>query len=673
MREERSFCRICNAMCGVVVTVDDQQQVQQIRGDDAHPLSRGYTCPKGRAIGLFHHDPRRLDEPEIDGELVSWDHALDDIAALVRTTIDAHGADAIGMYLASGSAFDTNGRRAAERFLRVLGSAQKYTAATVDTPSKPLVAELVGGWSGLTPVWDAERSSLFILVGSNPLVSHGHSNAMPDPVVRLREHKARGGALWVIDPRRTETARMADHHLAPVPSTDHLVLAYLVRELLRDGADRAYLAEHVDPAALRVLTDTVEPCTRDMVADTTAVDAADLDSLLAAVRRAGRVSALTGTGVSMGKHANITEWMLWALHIVTGSYDRPGGMWFNPGYLLQLDTREWTASDGVPGQGPASRPLLPRRFDEYPCAGLVPEIEAGNIRVLFVVGGNPICALPGEARLRAALASLDALIVLDVVRTDTTALATHVLPAAGQLERADLPWLLDAYQLAVATQYTPAVVPLSANRRAMWHTFAALAARLGVEVLPRSVAFDDATDDALLAQLTARSRGGVDQVFAARSGTVHSGAVFGWVHERVLDNGRWRIAPTQLVEQFTAALAAQHETPDNSSLRLIPQRQLRKMNSQLRDVGDRADNVRVHAHPDAMGDLVEGDSVMVESPFGSTLGVLHLDASLAPRAVSIPHGWHTTNVCSLTDTDAEIDPHSGMVWQSGIPVTVRRA
>ena len=75
----------------------------------------------------------------------------------------------------------------------------------------------------------------------------------------------------------------------------------------------------------------------------------------------------------------------------------------------------------------------------------------------------------------------------------------------------------------------------------------------------------------------------------------------------------------------------------------------------------------------AMGDLVEGDSVMVESPFGSTLGVLHLDASLAPRAVSIPHGWHTTNVCALTDTDAEIDPHSGMVWQSGIPVTVRRA
>lgn len=672
MRDETSFCRICNAMCGIVVTVDDEQRVQRVRGDAAHPLSRGYTCPKGRAIGTFHHDPRRLDRPEIHGEVVGWDHALDDIAALVRTTIEAHGPDSIGMYLASGSAFDTNGRRAAERFLRMLGSAQKYTAATIDTPSKPLVAELVGGWSGLTPVWDHERSSLFLLVGSNPLVSHGHSNAMPDPVVRLREHKARGGELWVIDPRRTETARLADHHLAPVPSTDHLVLAHLVRELSREGADHAYLEDHVDPAAQRVLTQTVEPCTREMVAAASSVDAKDLDALVAAVRRAGRVSALTGTGVSMGKHANITEWMLWALHIVTGSYDRPGGMWFNPGYLLQLDTREWTASDGLPGPGPASRPLLPRRFDEYPCAGLVPEIEAGNLRVLFVVGGNPICALPGEARLRAALASLDALIVLDVVRTDTTELATHILPAAGQLERADLPWLLDAYQLAVATQYTPAVVPLSAERRAMWHTFASLGERLGVDVLPRSMSLAEATDETLLEQVTSRSRGGSAEVFAARSGTVHSGAVFGWVHERVLADGRWCIAPAPLVEQFTAALAEQQQ-PDSTSLRLIPQRQLRKMNSQLRDVGDRTDQVLVHAHPEAVGELIDGDTVVVESPFGSAIGVLHTDASLAPRAVSIPHGWHTTNVCALTDTDAEVDPYSGMVWQSGIPVTVRRA
>ena len=666
-REERSFCRICNAMCGIVVTVDADDNVVRVRGDDAHQLSRGYTCPKGRAIGTFHHDPRRIDHPEVRGVSSTWDVALDDIAATVRGTIDAHGPDAIGMYLASGSAFDTNGRRAAERFLRVIGSQQKYTAATIDTPSKPLVAELIGGWSGLTPVWDHERSSLLLLIGSNPVVSHGHSNAMPDPVSRLRAHRARGGALWVIDPRRTETARLADHHLAPVPSTDHLVLAFLVRELLLDGADNEYLAAHSTAGDIAVLRDAVEPCTRTMAARATGLAEGDLDELLAAVRKAGRVSALTGTGVSMGAHANVTEWLLWALHIVTGSYDRPGGMWFNPGYLLQLDQRTWIASDGTPGAGPASRPGLPRRFDEYPCSGIVPEIEAGNLRVLFVVGGNPICALPGETRLRAALAKLDALVVLDVVRTDTTAIATHVLPAAGQLERADLPWLLDAYQLAVATQYTPAVVPLRAERRPMWRTFAELGTRLGVDVLPRGVSLADATDDALLAQITAKSRSG-DDVFAARSGVVHSGAVFGWVHDNVLADSRWRLVPTQLVAQFDAALAEVR----SATLRLIPQRQLRKMNSQLRDVGERTDSVVVSAHPDAVGDLRDGDSVIVTSPFGSTVGVLQLDDAIEPHAVAIPHGWSSTNVCALTDTDAHVDPLTGMVWQSGIPIEIAR-
>jgi anaerobic selenocysteine-containing dehydrogenase len=673
--EHRSFCRICNAMCGIVVTVDerdgDEPTIRRVRGDEAHPLSRGYTCPKGRALAAFHHDPRRLDVPEVHGAATTWAHALDDVAALVRATVDTHGADAVGMYLASGSAFDANGRRAAERFLRVLGSAQKYTATTIDTPSKPLVAELIGGWSGLTPVWDHERSTLLLLVGTNPLVSHGHSNAVPDPVVRLRDHRARGGAVWVIDPRRTETARIADRHLQPVPSTDHLVLGHLVRALLADGCDEAYVEAHVDPADLAALRVAVEPLTTELVANVTGVAPDDLDALVAAVRGAGRISALTGTGVSMAQHANITEWMLWALHILTGSYDRPGGMWFNPGYLMQLDQRRWTPSDGVPEPGPASRPHLPRRFDEYPCAALVPEIEAGNIRVLVVAGGNPICALPGEERLRAALASLDALIVLDVIRTDTTELATHLLPVASQLERADVPWLLDAYQLAVATQYTPAVVPPAAERRPMWQVFAELGARLGLDVLPRGITLDTATDEVLLAQLAAKSRGGAEAVVAARSGVVHSGAVFGWVHENVLPDGRWRLAPTPLVDQWTAALDEARAASTPAPLRLLPQRQLRKMNSQLRDIGVRTDAELVHAHPSAVPGLVDGDEVEIESPYGSTTGILRLDDTMAPTAVSIPHGWARTNVCALTDTDDGVDPHTGMVWQSGVPVVLR--
>jgi anaerobic selenocysteine-containing dehydrogenase len=558
------------------------------------------------------------------------------------------------MYLASGSAFDSAGRRAAERFLRVLGSPQKYTATTIDTPSKPLVAELVGGWSGLTPIWDHERSTLLVLIGSNPVVSHGHSNAIPDPVRRLREHRARGGELWVVDPRRTETAGLADRHLAPRPGSDWLVLGHLVRALL-PRAD-ASAANGVD--ALRA---ALEPLTPEVAAAGTGLPVEDLDALVDAVRRHGRVSALTGTGVSMGERANVAEWLLWALHVVTGSYDAPGGMWFNPGYLLQLDTRELQASDGVPGAGPPSRPELPRRFGEWPCAGLLSEIEAGNVRTLFVVGGNPATAFPDAPRTRAALSSLDALVVVDVLPTETTALATHVLPAVGQLERADVPWLLDGYQLAVATQFTPAVVPRVAERWPVWRMFAALGERLGLDVLGGGLTSGTATDEALLRPLAERSRGGAEEVFAARAGVVDSGAVFGWVR-RILPGGRWRLAPEPLLAQLDAALAA----PVVGGMQLIAQRQLRTMNSQLRELAD----VAVLVHPSIAAEL--GEVAEVRSAAGSVVGPVRGDDRVPPGAVAIPHGWSHPNVSGLTDGD-DLDPLTGMVHQTAVPVEIRGA
>ncbi len=492
----------------------------------------------------------------IGGRRVAWEEMLADLAERVSTTLDDRGPSGVAMYLASGSAFDSAGRRAAERFLRVLGSPQKYTATTIDTPSKPLVAELVGGWSGLTPIWDHERSTLLILIGSNPVVSHGHSNAIPAPLVRLRRHRARGGEVWVVDPRRTESARAADRHLAARPGSDWLVLAHVVRAVLPEAGsaqDRALRARADGVAQLR---HALQPLTKTVTSTGTGIPVEELDALVAAVRRHGRVSALTGTGVSMSETANVAEWLLWALHIVTDSYDEPGGMWFNPGYLSQLDTRELPTADGTPGEGPPSRPQLPRRFGEWPCAGLISEIEAGNVTTLFVVGGNPAAAFPDVHRTRAAFASLETLAVIDVLPTETTALATHLLPAVGALERADLPWLLDTYQLAVATQFTPAMVAPVAERWPVWRMFAELGERLGLDALGGGLTAATATDEKLLQPLAKRSRGGADAVFAARNGVMASGAVFGWVRG-LLPDGRWRLAPAPLLEQLAAAVAPQ--------------------------------------------------------------------------------------------------------------------
>ncbi len=678
--EIHSFCRICTAMCGITVTVAGDR-VLKVRGDHAHPLSGGYTCPKGRALPDWHHHPHRLDHPRLDGRTVDWDRALENLSGRLSTIIDESGPDAVAMYLASGSAYDANGRRAAERFLTAIGSRQKYTATTIDTPMRPLVAELMGGWSGLTPMWDQKAARLLILVGTNPVVSHGHGNGLADPVRRLRTQQERG-PVWVIDPRRTETAQLADRRLAPRPGTDHLILGWLVREILAAGADRAYLDNHA--TGTEELAAAVAPFTLDRATAGTGLDGDDLLDLLGAVRTAGRLSVLSGTGVSMGRHANVTEWLLWALAIVTGSYDRPGGMWFNPGYLMQLDARSWQPSDGRPEPGPASRPELPRRFGEYPCAALVSEIEAGNVRALMVVGGNPLIAFPDRDRTRAALASLDVLAVADVVETDTTGPATHLLPVAGQLERADLPWMLDAYQPEVATQYTPAVVPPGADRRLMWRVFARLGRLMGVEVLPRGIDPDAATDEDLLALIADRGRRDAATVLGARRGIVDDGApVHGWVLNRVLPDRRWKLAPEPLVAQLadladSGALGGSGDRDDPAhlggsakpeSLVLVPRRQMRTMNGQLRDLGGVEPEVLIH--PDH--GFADGQPVRVRSAHGELVGLARTSDEIAPGAVSIPHGWADPNVCTLTTAESDLDPLTGMVRQSGLPVDLSPA
>ncbi|MFV0316687.1 MAG: molybdopterin-dependent oxidoreductase [Microthrixaceae bacterium] len=664
LSEHRSYCRFCPALCGIVVTTDGEQVVR-VRGDADHPLSRGYTCPKGRSLGEAHHSPSRLDEPMIrrGGQLVpvTWQECLADITARLQEILRTGTPDHIGAYLATASSFDASGRRIAERFLSAIGSRSRYSSTTVDTPCKPLISHLMSGYPGLVPALDHDDTTLTILIGVNPVVSHGHLNAFPDPVVRLRELAGRG-EVWVIDPMRTETARLATRHLQPRAGTDHLVLAHLVRELLIDGADHGYLAQHAKN--LDALTGAVEPYDRNTVAKRTDLAPGALDDLLAAVRRHGTLSAQTGTGTTMTPAANAVEWLTWALHIVTASYERPGGMWFHPGYLKQLDTRDISTTEATPAPGPPSRPELPGRLGEYPCAAIADEIDSGNLRALFVLGGNPVTSLPESERLVPLLAELDLLVVSDVAQTATTAIATHVLPCHGQLERPDLPHYIDQFQPAIASHYTDRVVRPVAERRPMWWPYAHLARSLDLDVLDGRDP-DEVSEEELLAPLAQRSRSSFEDLRDAPSALVApEPQVFGWVEERVLEGGRWDVAPVELVEQFEGL-------EDPPSLVLTPRRQLRHLNSQLTD-SPRAGRPEARINPDdARGfGVSEGEAIRLIGPGGVLEITASIDEGIRRGTVSVPHGWPGVNVSHLTSATAAIDPLTGMVTQSGVPVRI---
>jgi anaerobic selenocysteine-containing dehydrogenase len=658
VRTVQSFCRICTAICGIEVDVAGDQ-VLRVRGDRRHPLSHGYTCAKGRALPALHHHPDRIERPmrRVDGRLqaTSWDDCLDDLGDRLRAIVDEHGPDAVGVYFGSGLGMDAAGYRMMEALFKAIGTPAKFSPLTIDGTAKTLVSHLVGGFPGFTSHIDYERAKLVMYIGVNPVVSHGHNIALSDPVSAIRAVREHA-TVWVLDPRRTETARLATHHLAPRPGTDYAVLAFLIRELLRDGADQDVLDHRTTGRA--ELAVAVEPFTLGQAAEVAGVTEIDLHALLTDVRDAGPVAVHTGTGVTMGAaNGNVTAWLSWVLMIVTGAMNRPGGVWFHPGFNLQFDSFELPVLEPemIFGPGPRSRPDAQAFLGEWPCAVLPDEIRAGNIRALLNFGGSVLASFPDQNALEPALRSLDVLVTTDIIANPTTEISTHVLPTKDQLERADVT-LWDFLVPSVSAQFTPAVVEPVGDRRSAWWVLAEIGRRLG-----HDLAAPDATDDEMLAMSMAAARCRFDEVAATGFVEVPVELPSPWV-ERYLDrSGGWRLAPAILVDQLAAL-----EPP--APLVLIPRRQAKKLNAALDFLGETAD---VLLHPDDAGaaGVADGQPVVVRTDRGQLTGIAKVDDTMRRGVVSVPHGHHRANVNALSDKDA-IDRVTGMVRYSAIPVTV---
>ncbi|MDT5077799.1 MAG: hypothetical protein QOJ80_2436 [Mycobacterium sp.] len=657
-RTVRSFCRVCTSVCGILVDVDGDT-VTRVRGDREHPLSQGYTCPKGRALPQMHHHPDRIERPQmrVDGELrdTSWDSCLDDLGARIRSIIDRHGPESVGIFFGTGVGMDATGTRVAEALHAAIGTPAKFSPMTIDGTAKPLISDLVGGFVGLSGRPDYDGVDFMIFVGTNPVISHGHAIAVPNPTGTVRAI-AKRGQVWVIDPRRTETARLATAHLAPRPGTDHAVLAYLVREILYEGADPDV---PVQDAAL--LAAAVEPFTLEHTATLADVAPDELVRLRDAVRAAERVAIETGTGVTMtADKANATQWLAWVLMILTGSMNRPGGIWFHPGFAYQLEGFELPISPpaGSFGPGPRSRPGTQSFMGEWPCATLVDEIEAGNIRAVLNLGGSLMTSFPDTTALEPALRKLEVLATTEIIANETAALSTHVLPTKDQLERSDVT-IWDALSSRVSAQHTPAVVAPVGDRRSMWWFLAELGRRLG-----HDVADPVQPDDTVLAGVIAAARCSFGEL--AETGWVDAGRQLPapWVERHIERLGGWRLAPRLLVDQLAALRAP-------APLVLTPRRQMRRLNAQFDFLGVPAD-VLINPHDGAAAGVVDGASVTVRSAHGELTGVAKLDPGIRRGAVSVPHGHVEANVNALTNKN-DIDLVTGMVRYSGVPVSLHPA
>jgi anaerobic selenocysteine-containing dehydrogenase len=582
---------------------------------------------------------------------------------VLRDTIEGSGPDAVALYLATGMAYDSAGQIATGTFFGALGSSSFYSAVTVDNAPVLVAAELVTGNAMMSPRWDPSGPGLFLLVGTNPVVSHGYGTTLPDPVNYLRDFRRAGGRVWVVDPRRTETAAAADHHLAARPGSDVVVLAALVRGLLEHGADTDELRDFCTAEDVDALRNVVAPFTVARAATAAGIDASTLEALLDELRaHRGRVAVSCGTGVQMSPDGILAEWLKWVLLIVTGSLDRPGGMRFSRGTLNPMRPPRPDRVAPPPRPGPASRPELPRVANQIPAVALADEIEAGNVRVLIVTGGNPISAFPEPERVRSALRALDALVVVDVMENELTELATHVLPVTGQLERADIS-MYAHISVRSTMQSTTAVVAPVAQRRPAWWVMGQIARRLGLDLFGGADP-DVLSDEIYLRGILEHSPLDPDAVFATGPRGFDLPVEHGWVHESMLPNGRWQLAPAVLVERLAA-----HREPD-PGLVLSPGRDMAWSNS-VRYGADGA-QARLRVHPSDAGDagLADGDTAVVVSDHGAVEVTIVVDERMRAGVVSLVHGRRGHSPGSLTSSRAHVDPLTTMPRASAVPVRV---
>lgn len=383
-----------------------------------------------------------------------------------------------------------------------------------------------------------------------------------------------------------------------------------------------------------------------------------------------RVSWASGTGVSMGPTGNATEWLGWALASVTGSLDRQAGTLFNPGVIRPQSDDGPMVVHRLTGPPPSSRPELNHAYGEYPSAILCDEILSGNVRALFSFGGNIAVSFPDSRKTRKALESLEVFVVAELRQTESTALASHVIPCAGQLERHDVTFFMDQAFPFPFAQYTAPVLDAAHERRPLWRVMADLAGRMGY---PSAALPDVTNDEDLIRKVIKRSRVSLDDLKAAPSGlAVDELPRWDWLVPYKIPKGRLDVAPGQLVDELERWYESTAYA-NGTELRLICRRLPHQMNSDLQTIESqlRAPHpTLLMSQPDASArGLGDGSLVTIASEVGSTIARVEFTDRVRPGTVSLPHSWSDPEVNALTSTD-HLDPITGMPRFTAIAVTV---
>lgn len=715
-------CMLCEAMCGIEVELQDGQ-ISAIRGDMQDPFSRGHICPKAPALKQLHEDADRLQRPlrrTADGwQAIEWDDAFDYTAERIHRIQQRHGKDAVGMYFGNPTVHSLGAILYGLPFLKTLATRNRYSATSVDQLPHMLVAYLMFGHQLLLPVPDLDHTNYFLILGANPVVSNGSLMGAPDIKNRLKAIRARGGKIICVDPRRTETARLADEHLFIEPGTDALfLLAMLHCIIVERGIELGALAPYC--RGVEQLPNLIKSFTPQRAQLHTGISAKDIERIALTFSQTPRAVCYGRVGISTQSYGSVCNWAINILNIITGNFDQRGGAMFTE---TAFDLLNMPPSMGI-GAGSYNRyqsrvRALPEFSGELPAATLAEEMLTpgeGQIRGFITHAGNPVLSTPNGGQLDQALAGLEFMVSIDYYINETTRHADIILPPPSPVQRSHYDVALNLLAVRNVAKYARPILPKAQQARHDWEIFLALTDRLqalrepgflrqkwtrkmrtqllqtlgpegllalGIRLGPLGPGFNPLRAGLTLGQLRKQPHG------------VDLGPLRPCFTKRLSGGARIDLTPTILIEDLARldqefAKTSQNSLSKGLPLRLIGRRQLRNNNSWMHNLpklmrGHPRCTLQIHASDAQRLAIQNGAMVTVSSRVGQITVEAELTQDIKPGVVSLPHGFghqrtgmqlgtaqqHAgVSLNDLTDEQA-IDPISGNAAFNGIPVKVQ--
>ncbi|MBX3023516.1 molybdopterin-dependent oxidoreductase [bacterium] len=663
-------CTLCEASCGLTFEVEGDRVVS-VRPDDDDVLSRGYACPKGIASADVHHDPDRLRQPLIrqpDGSFrpASWEAALALVAERLRAVRAAHGADATAVYIGNPIVHNHGALMVRAGLLRAIGSRNCMSAGSQDTSPRFATSWYLYGSSLSIPIPDVDRTQYLLVVGANPVVSNGSFLSAPNMRARLRAIRARGGRVVVVDPRRSETARAADEHVAIRPGADAMLLLAMVQVLAARGRiDREALARA--SVGWDAVAAELPRFTPQRVAAHAGVDAAIIERLALEFAGAPSAVAYSRVGVCNSAFGTLATYATDLLNLAAGRLGAAGGALFASPAIDVVELVRLMGGDGH-GRWRSRVRGLPETLGDLPASVLAEEIETpgpGQVRALLCYAGNPVLSTPNGRRVSAALARLDFMVAIDIYLNETTRHAHVILPPAWSLGEEHVDVMFANFFARNVARWSPAVFARGPEERADWEILLEIAERLGGGPTGRPFV------DRLFRLGKRLGLGWTPERMAALAlrGGRHGDRFLPW--RRGLNRRRLAAAPhgidlgpleTGAARRIFHAdrrvhldappllgalrdLARQTAAPPPADeLLLIGRREIRTNNSWMHNVqamvaGRERCTLLVHPDDARRAGVADGELALLESRVHSGAVAVQLSDDMRPGVVSLPHGW----------------------------------